>query len=288
MTVLAFGANGQVGTALARLEGVTVLSRAEADLSIPGKCAQAIDEFKPVAVINAAAYTAVDQAESDEALATAINGDAPGEMARACAALGIPLVHISTDYVFAGDGDTPFNPSDPVAPLGAYGRSKEAGERAVREVGSAHVVLRTSWVFSETGTNFVKTMLKLGAERAALSIVDDQYGGPTSARDIAATALRMVRALLDDPSLSGTYHYAGAPDCSWADFATQIFDRAGLDVEVTRIPSSAYPTPAKRPLNSRMACATTTEAFGIERPDWRVGLDEVLRAMEEGSHDKTP
>ena len=274
--LLAFGATGQVGRELAA-RGVPVLGRDVADLSDPDACAAAIRARRPVAVINAAAYTAVDRAEAEEALATTVNGTAPGAMARTCADLGIPFVHISTDYVFDGSGTAPRMPEDPVAPLGAYGRSKLAGEAAVRDAGGVHAILRTSWVVSAHGSNFVKTMLRLGAERDALRIVADQVGGPTPARDIAAACTTIARDLR--MAQSGTYHFAGAPDVSWADFARTIFAEAGLDCAVEDIPSADYPTPARRPLNSRLDCSATEDAFGIARPDWRGGLQQILKEL---------
>jgi len=277
--ILVFGHSGQVATELRGMAPVTALGRESADLSDPAACAAAIRAHAPAAVINAAAYTAVDRAESEEPLASVVNGAAPGAMAQACAALGIPFVNISTDYVFAGDGDTPWQPGDPVAPLGAYGRSKLAGEEAVRAAGGCHAILRTSWVVSAHGSNFVKTMLRLGAERDRLTIVADQIGGPTPARAIAAACLSIAGQLAADPAKSGTYHFSGAPDTSWADFARAIFVEARLTCAVEDIPSSAYPTPAQRPLNSRLDCSTTEVAFGIARPDWREGLRGILATL---------
>lgn len=280
MTLLVFGSTGQVATELRRLAPDAVfLSRAEADQSDPGACAAAVHDHRPSAVINAAAWTAVDRAEAEEAAATVVNGEAPGAIARACAALGIPFVHISTDYVFDGSGDTPFRPGDPTGPLGAYGRSKLAGEQAIRTAGGVHVILRTSWVFSAHGGNFVKTMLRLSETRDALNVVEDQIGGPTPAADIAAACLTIADRLRADPGKGGTYHFSGAPDASWADFARDIFAQAGRQVAVTGIPTTAYPTPARRPANSRMDCTATATAFGILRPDWRTGLAQVLAAL---------
>ena len=278
--ILIFGRTGQVATELARLAPeATFLGRDAADLADPAACAAAIRDRRPEAVINAAAYTAVDRAEEEEDLARLVNGAAPGAMARACADLGIPFVHVSTDYVFDGKGEAPFAPGDRVAPLGAYGRTKLAGEEEVRGAGGVHVILRTSWVFSAHGGNFVKTMLRLSESRDALSIVDDQVGGPTPAADIAAACLRIARILPGSRTLSGTYHFSGAPDTSWACFARETFDRAGRDVAVTGIPTAEYPTPAARPLNSRLDCSATEAAFGIPRPDWRRGLDAVLAGL---------
>lgn len=282
MSLLVFGKTGQVARELQRRAPDAIfLGRDAADLSDPAACAAAIDKIRPTAVINAAAYTAVDAAESEEPLATRINGDAPGAMARACARLGCPFVHISTDYVFDGSGTTPWPVDAPTGPLGAYGRSKLSGEQAVRAPGGVHAILRTSWVVSAHGRNFVKTMLRLGAEREKLTIVADQVGGPTPAGDIAEACLAMAGQLAKDPSKSGTYHFSGAPDVSWAEFARAIFARAGLACEVEDIPTSAYPTPAARPANSRLDCSATLSAFGIARPDWRNGLSTIIKDIED-------
>jgi dTDP-4-dehydrorhamnose reductase len=276
MKLLAFGQTGQVARELAGL-GVQTLGRTEADLTDPEGCAAAIAGADVEGVINAAAYTAVDRAETEEALALRINADAPGAMARACAAKGVPFVHISTDYVFDGSGDAPRKPDDPVAPISAYGRTKLAGEMAVRAAGGVHGILRTSWVFSAHGTNFVKTMLRLGSSNDQLSIVADQVGGPTPARAIAGACVTMVATLQQRADASGTYHFSGSPDTSWSNFARAIFAEAGLSCAVEDIPSEAYPTPARRPRNSRLDCSLTEEVFALKRPDWRTGLAEVLR-----------
>ena len=278
--ILVFGKTGQVATELQRLSGVMALGRGNVDLSDPAACAAAISEHAPKAVINAAAYTAVDRAEEEEALATIINGEAPKAMAQACADMGIPLVHISTDYVFDGSRDTPWQPDDVTEPQNAYGRSKLAGEIGIRNSGAVHAILRTSWVVSAHGANFVKTMLRLSETRDALNVVADQIGGPTPARDIAKACLQMAEQLIHDPSKSGTYHFSCAPDVSWAEFATEIFAQAGRLVTITPIPTADYPTPAKRPLNSRMACHSTEQVFGIKRPNWQDGLKEILKDLE--------
>lgn len=279
--ILVFGRTGQVARELASYQDVLCLERSKADLSDPKVCAQAIHAHKPQAVINAAAYTAVDQAEGEEALATIINGDAPGAMALACAALDVPLVHISTDYVFNGGGGVPWQPEDATGPLGAYGHSKLKGEQSIAGAGGCHAILRTSWVVSAHGANFVKTMLRLGRERNRLNIVADQIGGPTPARSIAAACVGMAGQLVAEPSKKGIYHFSGAPDVSWADFAREIFARAGIACDVADIPSSDYPTPASRPLNSRLNCATLETVFGISRPDWRQGLRDILKDLGE-------
>ena len=212
MSVLAFGATGQVGLELAR-HGMRVLGRDQADLTDPAACAAAIRASDATAVINAAAYTNVDGAETDAETAHVVNADAPAAMAEACAARGVPFVHISTDYVFDGSGDAPWRPNQPTGPLGVYGRTKLAGEAGVIAAGGAHVILRTAWVFSAHGKNFVKTMLRLGAERERLTIVADQIGGPTPARQIAAACVSIADHLAQDQSLSGVYHFSGAPRC---------------------------------------------------------------------------
>ena len=280
--ILVFGSTGQVATELRRLATeATFLGRDKADLTDPEACAAAIRVHAPSAVINAAAWTAVDKAEQEEATATVVNGTAPGAMARACADLGIPFVHISTDYVFEGGGTAPWSPTDSTGPLGAYGRSKLAGEQAIQAAGGTWAILRTSWVFSAHGNNFVKTMLRLSETRDALNVVGDQIGGPTPARDIAVACLSIVDKLREDPTKTGLHHLSGAPDVSWADFARAIFDMAGRTVAVTDIPSSAYPTPAVRPANSRMDCSALETVFGISRPDWRLALAAVIKELEE-------
>jgi len=205
MKTLVFGKTGQVATELQRLlPDAHFAGRDEADLSVAGACAAVIDRVKPDLILNAAAYTAVDKAEEEEPLATAINGAAPTEMAQAAAALGVPLVHISTDYVFEGSGTAPWKPDAPTGPLGAYGRSKLVGEEGVRAAGGAHAILRTAWVFSAHGNNFVKTMLRLSETRDALSVVHDQIGGPPPAADIAATCIKIGQQLIEDAGKSGT------------------------------------------------------------------------------------
>ncbi|WP_114965466.1 dTDP-4-dehydrorhamnose reductase [Alkalilacustris brevis] len=281
MTLLVFGKGGQVSNELARqVPQARFLGRDEADLSQPETCADWIARLAPQAVINAAAFTEVDRAESEEALATRINGAAPAAMARACAALGVPMVQISTDYVFDGSGTAPVSSDHPPAPLGAYGRSKLAGEKGVRAAGGVHAILRTSWVFSAHGANFVRTMLRLGAERDSLRVVADQTGGPTPASAIAAACVRIAAALRADPARGGTYHLSGQPDTTWADFARAIMAEAGLSCRIEDTPTSAWPTPAQRPLNSRLDCASLKAEFGISRPDWQAALAGVVKDLK--------
>ena len=280
MTVLVFGQSGQVARELARRAPDAIfMDRAGADLSAPGQMERAIEAHAPSVVINAAAYTAVDKAEEDEAAARAINGDAPGEMARACAARNIPFLHISTDYVFDGSGEAPWSEDAPTAPIGAYGRTKLAGEQAVIAAGGTYAILRTAWVFSAHGNNFVKTMRRLAETRDALNVVHDQWGGPTAAGDIAGALLVMADAFTAGTGQSGVYHYAGAPHTNWAAFATEIFAMGGHDVTVTGIPAAQYPTPAARPENSRLDCQKIAKVFGLSTPDWRKSLGTVLKEL---------
>ena len=280
--ILVFGKTGQVAHELIDLApGATFLGRDEADLSGASACARMVETLAPKAVINAAAFTAVDRAEDEADLAHAVNAEAPGAMARAAAALRIPFVHVSTDYVFDGSGAAPFAPDDPTGPLNVYGRTKLCGEEAVRAAGGPHAILRTSWVFSAHGSNFVKTMLRLSETRHGLAVVDDQIGGPTPAAAIAAACLTIADRLRAAPELSGTYHLSGAPDTSWKGFAEAIFRAAGRDVAVSGIPTAQYATPARRPLNSRLDCSATARAFGIDRPDWRRSLNAVTANLLE-------
>ncbi|MFB9149005.1 dTDP-4-dehydrorhamnose reductase [Roseovarius ramblicola] len=283
MRILVLGRTGQLGTGIARRvpRGVRLdmSGRDRADLEAPETCAALIRETVPDAVINAAAYTAVDRAEEEEDRATRVNAAAPGAMAAECAVLGIPLVHISTDYVFDGAGSEPWQPGDIPAPLGAYGRSKLTGEMAVRESGAAHAILRTSWVVSAHGSNFVRTMLRLARERDSLRVVADQVGGPTPANALADACLRIAASLRAEPGKTGTYHFSGAPETSRAGFARAIFDMACIACPVEDIPTADYPTPARRPLNSRLDCRATRDAFGLEQPDWRDGLRDILTEL---------
>lgn len=277
--ILVFGKTGQVAAELQRQAEVVALGRDQADLSEPKACADAILTAQPDVVINAAAYTAVDKAEEEQDLANLINAEAPAAMATACAQLDIPFLHVSTDYVFKGDGINAWAEGDGTAPQNAYGRSKLAGEQAVLAASPRAAILRTSWVFSSHGHNFVKTMLRLTEARDNLTVVDDQIGGPTPAADIAAALLTMANAMQKGQT-GGVYHFAGQPPTSWADFARDIFAQAGKPISVTGIPTSQYPTPATRPLNSRLDCRKITRDFGIKAPNWQDGLAQVLRELE--------
>ncbi len=276
MTILVFGKTGQVATELSPLSGVLCLGRADVDLTDPMACTNAIASHRPQAVINAAAYTDVDRAEVEEDIAQVVNAGAPQAMAQACADIDIPFVHISTDYVFDGSGAEPWTSDHQPDPQNAYGRTKLAGEAAIREIGGRFAVLRTSWVFSAHGQNFVKSMLKLGTTRDELSVVSDQIGGPTPAREIALACHAIANALTGAPEKAGVYHLSGMPDCNRADFAREIFSHAKLSCKVNDISTSQFPTPAKRPLNSRLDCQGLEQKFGVRRPDWRAYLRDQL------------
>jgi dTDP-4-dehydrorhamnose reductase len=288
MTILVFGRTGQVATELIRSAArrgvdMTALGRDRADLGDPATCAAAIASVVPDVVINAAAYTAVDAAETDADMARLINAAAPSAMARACASAEVPFLHISTDYVFDGSSTRTWVEDDPTGPLGIYGATKLEAEERIAATGGAHVILRTAWVFSAHGKNFVKTMLRLGAERDSLSVVDDQRGGPTPAADIADALLDIAAAFRAGHGHSGVFHFAGAPAASWADFAEAIFDMAGMSPKLMRIPTSAYPTLAIRPANSVLDCRKIAADYGIAQPDWRIGLAAVIRELEAGA-----
>ena len=283
MKFAVFGQSGQVATELRLQSGphdLVSLGRDSADFSDPEAVAHTAASLKVDAVINAAAYTAVDKAESEPDLAHTVNGHAVGALARVCAEHNLPLVHISTDYVFDGTGTRPWHPDDATAPLGVYGASKRLGETEILASGARAAILRTSWVFSAHGNNFVKTMLRLGADRDRLTIVADQVGGPTPAREIARACLCLAEDLAKGHD-GGTHHFSGQDNVSWADFAREIFAQAGLEVDVEDIPTSAYPTPAQRPANSRLDCTSLESAHGIQRPDWRAALSEMLKEIVE-------
>ncbi|ODU22395.1 MAG: dTDP-4-dehydrorhamnose reductase [Sphingomonas sp. SCN 67-18] len=283
---LVTGGTGQVGTGIARVaarRGIAIATpgRDALDLGDPASIDAAVKGGDWAAIINCAAYTAVDRAETERERAFAVNAEAPGHLARAAAARGIPIIHVSTDYVFDGGKDGFYDEADPVAPLGVYGASKEAGERAVRAANPRHIILRTAWVVSPWGQNFIRTMLRLGAERERIGVVADQIGCPSSAEDIADALLTI--ATTADPAW-GTYHFVNAGQASWHDVAGAVFDRAraaGRKVpdSLDAIPTSAYPTPAKRPANSRLATAKIASAFAIAPRPWRDAIDAILTEL---------
>lgn len=282
--VLVTGGNGQLGHALARhawpagWEPVA-LDRVALDIADPDQVARAVAERRWSAVINAAAYTAVDRAESDAVAAWRVNALGPAALAAACEAAGIPLVHVSTDYVFDGSNDRPWQVDDPVAPLGVYGASKLGGEQAVRTACRRHAIVRTSWVVSATASNFVRTMLRLAAERDTVRVVADQHGAPTAAADLAA-ALATVAVRLAENAPAGTFHFSNADATTWAAFARAIFAgstaRGGPSARVEPIATADYPTPARRPLNSRLDTSAITRAYGIAPRPWQDALDDIL------------
>lgn len=284
--LLIVGAKGQVGRCLCLQapEGWQVLAvdRDELDISEREAVLRTVAQWQPDVIINAAAHTAVDKAETDIDASYAINRDGPAFLAEAAQQVGAVLLHISTDYVFAGDKDGLYVETDPVDPQGVYGASKLAGEQAVVEHCSQHLILRTAWVFGEHGNNFVKTMLRVAAQRDSLGVVADQFGGPTYAGDIAAALLTMAQqALQPDFSAWGVYHYAGEPHVSWFGFATSIFNVAVAQRLLTRAPqvnaiaTCDYPTPAQRPANSRLDCRKIQLVFGIAPSDWQAALQHI-------------
>ncbi len=285
MRLLVFGKTGQLASELQDLcsaseHEAVFLDSSQADLTNPSVCAQVIADCTADIVINAAAYTAVDQAEDELPIAQLINATSPTEMAREAARRKIPFLHISTDYVFDGTAEASSVEDDQPNPQGVYGRTKLAGEAGVAACGGDHVILRTAWVFSSFGANFVKTMRRLAGEHDALKVVNDQRGGPTPARDVAATLLKIAEAFTRGAGVSGIYHYCGAPSVSWAQFANAIFADQPAAPRVTGIPSSEYPTRAKRPMNSTLNCTKIYETYNIKQPDWHAGLREVLDKLE--------
>lgn len=254
------------------------IGRDRADFSSPGMVAEVARNIDVDVIVNAVAYTAVDKAEGEASSVDAVNHLSVAALADTATKRAIPLIHISTDYVFDGSGSDPRKPDAPTGPLGVYGATKLAGEDAIRSYGGVHVILRTSWVFSAHGGSFVKTMLRLGEERDQLAIVADQVGGPTPACAIADAAFVVSQSLVSGNS-GGTYHFSGSPDVSWAGFAREIFAQSGNDVAVSDMLTVDYPTPAKRPLNSRLDCESLYRDFGISRPDWRDQLKTVLKEL---------
>lgn len=286
MRVLVTGCQGQVGQCLvSRLRhSVELLAVDRNQLDITNKLAvhNVVSNFRPDFIINAAAYTAVDKAEENIELAYAVNQDGPDYLAEAASQLGATILHISTDYVFSGEGDVAYSENDPTQPASIYGKSKLAGEEAVRTNTHKHIILRTAWVFGEEGNNFVKTMLRLGKSRTELSIVNDQRGGPTYAGDIADTLISIIQKLSEekDQLLYGTYHYSGYPNVSWYEFAEAIFrtaEQLNLQKSPTlhAITSEQYPTPAIRPKNSVLNNTKIREAFAIEPSNWRKALSRL-------------
>jgi len=294
MKLLVLGADGQVGRELSRLAwpagyDIAASDRGGVDIAQREQVFAAVARERPDIVINAAAYTAVDRAESEPDAALAGNCTGPANLAAACHDARVPLIHLSTDYVFDGSKPGPYREDDPVRPIGVYGKTKEAGDRAVREALAEHVILRTAWVYSAHGHNFVKTMLRLGAERPVLRVVADQIGSPTSAADIAGAIGTIVRQIAGGNTSWGTYHFAGGGAVTWHGFAEAIFELAapwnstgrGSPPRVEAIATADYPTPARRPANSVLDCSRIGAAFGIVPRPWRDALADVIRELHE-------
>ena len=289
--ILLTGVNGQVGFELARsLQGlgtVVALDRAGLDLSNPDKIREVVRSVAPSLIVNPAAYTAVDKAETERDAAQAINATAPAILAEEAKRAGVPLIHYSTDYVYDGEKDGIYTEDDPTNPQNVYGATKLAGEDAIRASGCHHVIFRTSWVYGVHGGNFVKTMLRLGADREFLRVVGDQYGAPTAARTIADITAHIVAQSLAASgdseawwqAKSGTYHLSGGGETNWADYAREIFAVKGLNCRVEAIPAVEYPTPAKRPTNSRISNDKLQKAFGLRTPTWQTSLRHVLESV---------
>jgi len=287
MKVLITGKNGQVGNCLvSQLSNMTeinflALSREELDITNAEQVSKIVNEYKPSVIINAAAYTAVDKAEAEVELANAINNLGPKNLAKAAAQVNAAIIHISTDYVFAGNKDGLYTETDEVNPQGVYGQTKLAGEQSVAQECDAHIILRTAWVFSEFGNNFVKTMLRLAQTRDTLGVVGDQFGGPTYAGDIAKAIISIAQQLQQGCIKFGVYNYSGYPHVSWQEFASEIFEKAlaknliQSPITVNSILTADYPTPAKRPANSKLDCSKITTDFSIQPSDWKAALNTI-------------
>lgn len=289
--IVVFGAGGQVGSALVsqRPESITALTRKQVDLADPEKAADTIRQLKPDFVINAAAYTAVDKAETDEVLAATINTDAPAQMAIACNEIGASLIHYSTDYVFDGKAERPYRENDTTGPLGVYGETKLAGELAVLDNLDRHVILRTAWVYDRAGSNFVNTMLRLGSdpERSELSVVADQRGSPTFANDLAHATLDIVDQIHSglrktnsddaDESPWGVFHATGSGETTWHGFAQKIFELSNTDIRLKAITTAQFPTPAPRPAYSVLDNDRLHRVYGIRLPQWLDALERCLQ-----------
>ena len=294
MKLLVLGASGQVGTELRRARlpaGITLVARDLPGLDISDRetVSAGVRRMRPDLIINAAAYTAVDRAESEAAAAFAANAAGPGHIAAACREAGIPLIHISTDYVYDGAKAGPYVEDDPVNPLGVYGRSKAAGDQAVRDALAEHVILRTAWVYSAHGNNFVKTMLRLAAERPALRVVADQRGSPTAAADIAAALVAIAAQIRAGEPHWGVFHFTGQGETTWHGFAEAIVALAaphtGKRPPVEAITTADYPTPARRPANSVLDCGKIAAAYDIVARRWQAALAEVVAELFDKSRE---
>jgi dTDP-4-dehydrorhamnose reductase len=292
MKILLLGKNGQVGwelqRSLAPLGEVLALDRHSTDfcgdLSQPERLAQTVRDWRPDVVVNAAAHTAVDKAESEPELARCLNATAPAALAQAAAEVGAWLVHYSTDYVFNGQGDTPWQEGSATGPLSVYGQTKLEGEQAIAAACAKHLIFRTSWVYAARGGNFAKTMLRLGAERQRLTVINDQHGAPTGADLIADVTAHAIRSVMRQAELAGVYHLVAAGETTWHGYASHVIAQArrtrpelALQVnEIAPVPTASFPTPAQRPLNSRLSTDKLQQAFGLELPPWQQGVNRML------------
>ncbi|WP_434745767.1 dTDP-4-dehydrorhamnose reductase [Candidatus Pantoea rara] len=290
MDILLFGKHGQVGwelqRALAPLGKLTVVDRQSTDycgdFENPAGIAETVRKLRPTVIVNATAYTAVDKAESEQDKARLVNATSIDALAQAAEEIGAWLVHYSTDYVFDGSGDRPWSEDDATAPLNIYGQTKLEGEEAIVSNMTKYLIFRTSWVYAAKGNNFAKTMLKLAKDRESLSVINDQFGAPTGAELIADCTAHAIRVALNKPTVAGTYHLIAAGETTWHAYASKVIEFAkaqGIELQVQAInavPTSAFPTPAKRPANSRLNTEKFQQAFGLNLPDWTVGVERML------------
>jgi len=280
MKILLFGKTGQVAKELCNRPNVTAIGRDKADFTETQKIIEIVESTDADIIINAVAYTSVDLAEDEFKLANIINGTTVKEIAKVSASRNIPFLHISTDYVFKGDGNLNWKTSDQTNPQNSYGKSKLIGESGILEAGGPHVILRTSWVFSSHGNNFVKTMLRLASNNHELSIVKDQIGGPTCVKDIADALWKIASDFYAGNGITGIYHFTGKPNSSWANFASEIFSQTHQDIKIKQILTEDFLTKAKRPLNSRLDCSSLRIDYGIEQPEWKKSLTNVLADLK--------
>lgn len=291
MKIAVVGIEGQLARSLTAAETkheIVSVGRPELDLTVPASVGRVLGGLAPNMIVNAAAYTAVDKAESEEAAAFAINAEGAGAIAAAAAALAVPLVHVSTDYVFDGSQARPYTEADPVRPLGVYGRSKLEGERQVVAAWHKHIILRTAWVYSPYGNNFIKTMLRLAGTRPEISVVDDQIGNPTFAPHLADAILAIASRIESGADVQwGLYHAAGSGDVTWCGLARETFAASarhtGPTASVKAITTAEYPTPARRPANSRLDCGRLAAAFGVRLPPWQDGVEACVSALVRAS-----
>ena len=280
MKILLFGKTGQVAKELCNRPNVTAIGRDKADFTEPQKIIEIVKSTDADIIINAVAYTSVDLAEEEFKLANIINGTTVKELAKVSASRNIPFLHISTDYVFKGGGNLNWKTSDQTNPQNSYGKSKLIGESGILEAGGPHVILRTSWVFSSHGNNFVKTMLRLASNNNELSIIKDQIGGPTCAKDIADALWKIASDFYAGNGITGIYHFSGKPNSSWANFASEIFFQTHQDIKIKQILTKDFLTKAKRPLNSRLDCSSLRIDYGIKQPEWKKSLTNVLANLK--------